>query len=80
MKSKTVRILEWAQMVTGCTAAAIVSFNLGNEWIFWAMVLFCIKDSMMGVFAYIQNYPGIMTSSAVYVIIDAIGVYRWWIF
>ena len=55
-------------------------FNLGDAWVFWAMVLFCVKDSMMGVFAYIQRYPGIMTSSAVYVVIDAIGVYRWWIF
>lgn len=80
MKSNTVKTLEWAQMVTGCTAAAIVSFNLGDAWVFWAMVLFCIKDSMMGVFAYIQKYPGIMTSSAIYVVIDAIGVYRWWIF
>ena len=80
MKSNTVKILEWAQMITGCTAAAIVSFNLGDAWVFWAMVLFVIKDSMMGVFAYIQKYPGIMTSSTIYVVIDAIGVYRWWIF
>lgn len=71
------KTLEWAQMVTGCTAAAIVSFNLGDTWVFWAMVLFLIKDSMMGVFAYIKNYPGIMTSSVIYVVIDAIGVYRW---
>ena len=71
------KTLEWAQMVTGCTAAAIVSFNLGDTWVFWAMVLFLIKDSMMGVFAYIKNYPGIITSSAIYVVIDAIGVYRW---
>lgn len=80
MKSKTVKTLEWAQMFTGCTAAAIVSFNLGDDWVFWAMVLFLIKDSMMGFFAYLQNYPGILTSSFFYVIIDSIGVYRWWIF
>ena len=75
-----VKFLEWAQMVTGCVAAAIVSLNLGDTWIFWAMVLFLIKDSMMGVFAYIQKYPGIMTSSTIYVVIDAIGVYSWWLF
>lgn len=80
MKSNLVKTLEWTQMITGCTAAAIVSLNLGDSWVFWAMVLFVLKDSMMGIFAYIQNYPGIITSSAVYVIIDAIGVYRWWIF
>ena len=80
MKTNTVKTLEWAQMITGCTAAAIVSLNLGDSWVFWAMVLFVIKDSMMGVFAYIQKYPGIMTSSAIYVVIDTIGVYRWWIF
>ena len=76
----TSKFLEWAQMVTGCTAALIVSLNLGSEWVFWAMVLFFIKDAMMGVFAYIQNYPGIMVSSIIYVGIDLIGVYRWWIF
>ena len=75
-----VKFLEWSQMITGCTAAAIVALNLGDTWVFWAMILFLIKDSMMGVFAYIQNYLGIMTSSAIYVIIDAIGVYRWWLF
>lgn len=76
----TVKFLEWAQMVTGCTAALIVSLNLGDAWVFWAMVLFAIKDTMMGVFAYIQRYPGIITSSIVYVVIDLIGVYRWWLF
>jgi hypothetical protein len=76
----TAKFLEWAQMVTGCTAALIVSLNLGADWVFWAMVLFFIKDAMMGLFAYIQKYPGIMVSSAIYVVIDVIGIYRWWIF
>ena len=76
---KTVRVLEWSQMLTGCTAALIVSLNLGNTWIFYAMVLFIIKDSMMAAFAYIQRYPGIITSSLVYIVIDAVGIYRWWI-
>lgn len=80
MKSNTVKTLEWAQMITGCTAAAIVSFNLGDTWVFWAMCLFAIKDSMMGLFAYLQNYPGIIVSSLIYVHIDLIGIYRWWIF
>ena len=80
MKSNTVKTLEWAQMITGCTAAAIVSFNLGDTWVFWAMCLFAIKDSMMGLFAYLQNYPGIIVSSLIYVPIDLIGIYRWWIF
>ena len=80
MNPNTVKILEWAQMITGCTAPAIVSLNLGDSWVFWAMVLFVIKDPMMGVFVHIQKYPGIMTSSAIYVVIDTIGVYRWWIF
>lgn len=79
-QAKLAKFIEWAQLVTGCTAAAIVSLNLGDTWIFWAMALFFIKDSMMGVFAYIRNYPGIMISSGIYVIIDAIGVYRWWMF
>ena len=74
------KFLEWAQMVTGCTAALIVSLNIGDTWVFWAMVLFLIKDSMMGVFAYINRYPGIIMSSAIYVPIDIIGVYRWWMF
>jgi hypothetical protein len=65
-------------MITGCTAAAIVSLNLGDEWVFWAMVLFVIKDSMMGIFAYINKYPGIIMSSAIYVPIDLIGVIRWY--
>lgn len=76
----TVKFLEWAQMITGCTAALIVSLNLGDTWVFWAMVLFAIKDTMMGVFAYIQRYPGIITSSIIYVAIDLLGVYRWWLF
>lgn len=72
------KFLEWFQMITGCTAAAIVSFNLGDGWVFWAMVLFVIKDSMMGIFAYINKYPGIILSSAIYVPIDIIGVIRWY--
>jgi hypothetical protein len=79
-KDNTTKFLEWAQMATGCTAAAIVSFNLGDTWVFWAMVLFVIKDSMMGIFAYIRHYPGIIVSSAIYVPIDVIGVIRWWPF
>jgi hypothetical protein len=76
----TSKFLEWAQLLTGCTAAAIVSLNLGDTWVFWAMCLFLIKDSMMGVFATINRYPGIIVSSGIYVVIDAIGVYRWWLF
>jgi uncharacterized membrane protein len=78
MKTNLVKFLEWAQMITGCTAAAIVSFNIGDGWVFFAMCLFVIKDSMMGLFAYIRNYPGIIASSAIYVPIDIIGVIRWW--
>jgi len=77
MKSQTTQFLEWAQMLTGCSAALIVSLNLGNTWVFWAMLLFVIKDSMMGVFATLNSYPGIITSSVIYVIIDLIGVWRW---
>lgn len=76
----TSKFLEWAQMFTGCTAALIVSLNIGDAWVFWAMCLFLIKDSMMGIFAYINNYPGIIMSSIIYVPIDMIGVYRWWLF
>lgn len=76
----TSKILEWAQMITGCTAALIVALNLGSTWIFWAMVLFLIKDFILGVFAYLNNFPGIVTSSVLYIIIDMIGVYRWWLF
>ena len=50
-------------MFTGCTAVYNCKFNSGDDWVFWAMVLFLIKDSMMGFFAYLQNYPGILTSS-----------------
>lgn len=77
MDMTTSKVLEWAQMVTGCTAALIVSLNLGDEWVFWAMCLFFIKDTMMGVFAYLNKYPGIIVSSSIYVVIDAIGIYRW---
>ena len=76
----TSKFLEWAQMVTGCTAALIVSLNIGDTWVFWAMCLFFVKDSMMGMFAYINKYPGIIMSSAIYVPIDIIGIYRWWLF
>lgn len=76
----TSKFLEWAQMVTGCTAALIVSLNIGDTWVFWAMCLFLVKDSMMGLFAYINKYPGIIASSMVYIPIDIVGVVRWWIF
>lgn len=80
MELSTSKFLEWAQMVTGCTAALIVSLNIGDTWVFWAMCLFFIKDTMMGMFAYINKYPGIIMSSLIYVLIDAIGIYRWWLF
>lgn len=74
------KFIEWAQMVTGCTAALIVSANLGSTWVFWAMCMFLIKDSMMAVFARIHGYTGILVSSLIYILIDMIGVYRWWMF
>jgi uncharacterized membrane protein len=80
MKIGTSKFLEWAQMFTGCSAAMIVSLNLGDTWVFWSMCLFLIKDSMMGIFAYMNKYPGIVTSSIVYAGIDLLGIYRWWIF
>jgi len=80
MKISTSKFLEWAQMFTGCSAAMIVSLNLGDTWVFWSMCLFLIKDSMMGIFAYMNKYPGIVTSSIVYACIDLLGIYRWWIF
>ena len=76
-KSKLTFFLEWAQMVTGLTAASLVSLNIGDYWVFVAMCLFFVKDTMMGVFAYINKFPGIIASSVGYVIIDAIGIARW---
>ena len=76
----TSKFLEWAQMVTGCTAALVVSLNIGDAWVFWSMCLFLVKDSMMGLFAYMNKYPGIITSSVVYASIDLVGIYNWWIF
>ena len=76
-KSRITVFIEWAQMVTGLTAATLVSLNIGDQWVFIAMCLFFVKDSMMGVFAYINKYPGIIVSSIGYVIIDAIGIIRW---
>ena len=76
-KSKTTVFLEWAQMVTGLTAASLVSFNLGDFWVLLSFCLFFVKDSMMLVFARINGYNGIIVSSIGYVIIDAIGIYRW---
>lgn len=77
---KTSKFLEWAQMITGCSAALIVSMNIGDTWVFWSMCLFLVKDSMMGAFAYMNKYPGIITSSIVYISIDIVGIYNWWIF
>jgi hypothetical protein len=51
--------------------------NIGDYWVFVAMCLFFVKDTMMGVFAYINKFPGIIASSVGYVIIDAVGIARW---
>lgn len=76
-KTQITVFIEWAQMITGLTAATLVSLNIGDYWVFIAMCLFLIKDSMMGVFAYINKYPGIIVSSIGYAIIDLIGIIRW---
>lgn len=74
---KVSKFLEWSQMVTGLTAAGIVSLNIGDKWVFYAMCLFFVKDTMLGIFAYINKFPGIIASSAGYLVIDLIGIFRW---
>lgn len=74
------RILEWIQTILGLSAAGIIALNLGNEWVFWAMVIFILKDLAMIAFCYAHSFNRLMISALGYMVIDITGVIRWWIF
>ena len=72
------RPLEWAQTVMGVSAAILVASNLGAEYIFFAMLLFTFKDTLMLYWTKKKQLYGLWANSICFMCINIYGLYNWW--
>ena len=72
------RPLEWAQTVMGVSAAILVASNLGAEYIFFAMLLFTFKDTLMLYWTQKKQLYGLLVNSIGFMCVNIYGLYNWW--
>lgn len=73
----TVIILKWVAAGTGIGAATIVALDLSKRLTGWGMVLFCVSAIAWIAGGVLTGDWALGTQNAVLLVIDLIGVYRY---
>ncbi|WP_254603016.1 hypothetical protein [Sphingomonas bacterium] len=69
--------LKWAAAGTGMVAATIVALDLGKRDTGWGMVLFCVSALAWIAGGLLTRDWALGTQNVVLLVIDLIGVYRY---
>ena len=72
------KLLEWSQSIMGLAAAILVASNLGSSYVFFAMCLFALKDTVMLYWSHKKSLYGLFTNSVGFMCINIYGLYNWW--
>lgn len=70
-----VKYLEWFGVVTAIVYSLLVAFNIGAEFVGFAMLL--ISAIAIGLWAYLGQHRGILFLQFFYALAGIIGMLRW---
>lgn len=69
------KALEWAGVVTAIAYSLLVAFNIGAEFVAFALLL--ISAACIGLWARIGQHKGILVLQVFYATAAVIGMVRW---
>lgn len=72
-------IIQWSATLTGIAAAILVALNLGARLTGWGFVIFMGSSIAWVAFALIKGELPLAIQNGVLFVINAIGVWRYWV-
>jgi hypothetical protein len=67
--------VKWIGTVTGIAGALLIALHIGAVGL--GFVLFAISSSFWAFAGWVQRDLSLVTLQAVFLVIDAVGIYRW---
>ena len=69
------KLFEWGGVVTAILYSVLIALNIGAE--FWGFCLLLISALLIGTWAYLGGYKGMLLLQVFYATAGVVGMIRW---
>ena len=75
---EVVELIRWAAAISTIVAAILVAIGRPARLVAWGFVLFCIASLCWLAAAGIEGLPAILAQNGVLLVVNVVGLVRWW--